>query len=328
MRIKKQLILIIIAILLVSSSAFVGFSEIIEKIYAVVNGELITYSELKSTEAELTRVLSQQYKGEELKQKVEEMKKNLLERLIEQKLILSYAKDKDYDVDNEVELIIKDLKKQNNINSDEELKAAIAAQGMDYEAWKNQIKDSRIQQKYVYDEIGSKIKIDNSAIMDYYKKNIKDYTIPPKITLNCIFLSKQNYLDPKALEEKKEAINEQLKKKPFEEVAKTYSELPGSENNYFLGEFKKGELDSRIEAAALPLKKGEYSGWIETDTGWYIVQLINLTESQLVEYKSVRENIENKLKQAEQEKRLKAYIEQLKKESYIKIYSQFDQDQG
>jgi peptidyl-prolyl cis-trans isomerase SurA len=325
MRIKKQLILTILAILLVSNGAFVGFSEIIEKIYAVVNGELITYSELKSTETELTQVLSQQYKGEELEQKVEEMKKTLLERLIEQKLILSYAKDKDYDVDSEVELILKDLKKQNNINSDEELKAAIASQGMDFDAWKNQIRDSRIQQKYIYDEIGAKIKVDNSAIMEYYKKNIDEYTIPPKISLNCIFLGKQNYLDPKALEEKKKTISEELKNKPFEEVAKTYSELPESENNYFLGEFKKGELDARIEEAALPLKKGEYSDWIETDTGWYIVQLINLTESQLVEYKSVREEIERKLRLAEQEKRLKGYIEQLKKDSYIKIYSQFDQ---
>ena len=326
MRIKKQLILTILAILLVSSSAFVGFSEIIEKIYAVVNGELITYSELKSTETELERVLSQQYKDEELTKKVEEMKKNLLERLIEQKLILSYAKDKNYDIDGEVELIIKDLKKQNNINSDEELKAAIASQGMDYESWKSQIRDSRIQQKYVQDEIGSKIKIDNSAIMDYYKKNIADFTIPPKLSLNCIFLGKQNYLDPKALEEKKQTISEALQKAPFEEVAKTYSELPGTEHNYFLGEFKKGELDASIEEASLALKKGEHSDWIETESGWYITQLINLTEPRLVEYKLVREEIDNRLKQAEQEKRLQGYMEQLKKESYIKIYDQFSQE--
>ena len=89
MRIKKQVILTLVAILLISSSTVVGHAELIEKIYAVVNGEIITYSELKSTEAELTRVLAQQYKGEELKKRVEEMKKNLLERLIEQTMILS-----------------------------------------------------------------------------------------------------------------------------------------------------------------------------------------------------------------------------------------------
>ena len=51
--------------------------------------------------------------------------------------------------------------------------------------------------------------------------------------------------------------------------------------------------------------------------------MINLTESQLVEYKSVREEIENRLKLAEQEKLLKEYVEQLKKESHIKIYEEY-----
>lgn len=323
MKIKKQLILTILTILLVSTWLSFGSSEIIEKIYAVVNGEIITYSELKSAEIEMTRLLSQQYEGEELEKQVEEMKKNLLGSMIEQKLILSYAKEKNYDLDGEVELIIKDIKKQNNINTDEELKAAIAAQGIDYDQWKNQLKQSRMQQRFIGEMIGPKIKVDSSTIMDYYKKNSKDYTIPAKISLNCIFLNKENYLDPNALEEKMKVIDEELKETPFEEVAKKYSELPGVDNNYFLGEFKKGELDARIEEVSFKLKKGEHSPWIETDNAWYITQMINLTEPQLVEYKLVREEIENKLKMAEQEKLLKEYLEQLKKESHIQIYEQF-----
>ncbi|UCH97294.1 MAG: hypothetical protein JSV88_10695, partial [Candidatus Aminicenantes bacterium] len=90
-----------------------------------------------------------------------------------------------------------------------------------------------------------------------------------------------------------------------------------------LGEFKKGELDAKIEEVSFKLKKGEHSPWIETENAWYITQMINLTEPQPVEYKSVREEIENKLKMAEQEKLLKEYLEQLKKESHIKIYEQF-----
>jgi peptidyl-prolyl cis-trans isomerase SurA len=323
MKIKKQLILTALTILLISSGPFFGFPEIIDKIFAVVNGEIITYSELKSAEIEMTRFLAQQYQGEELEKQVNEMKESLLNRLIEQKLILSYAKEKNYDVDGIVELIIKDIKKQNNINSDEELKAALASQGLDYEDWKKQLKETQIQQQFIQEKIGSKVKIDSSAIMEYFKKNIDDYTIPEKFTLNCIFLNKENYLAPSALKEKMKTIDAELETNSFEETAKKYSELPGEENNYFLGEFKKGELDARIEEASSQLKEGEHSGWIETENGFYIAQLVKRTESRLVEYKSVREEIENKLKMAEQERLLKEYIVQLKKESHIRIYEEF-----
>lgn len=323
MKIKKQLILTVLTILLVSSGPFFGFPKVIDKIFAVVNGEIITYAELKSAEIEMTRYLSQQYKDEELEKQIEEMKKNLLNRLIEQKLILSYAKDEDYDVDGILELIIKDIKKQNNINSDEELKAALASQGLDYEEWKKQLKETQIQQHFIREKIGSKINIDSSAIMDYYKKNIDDYTVPAKYSLNCIFLNKENYLAPSALKEKMKTIAAELQTNSFEETAKKYSELPGEENNYFLGEFKKGELDAKIEEASFQLKEGEHSGWIETDNGFYMTRLIKHTESKLVEYKLVREEIENKLKLAEQDKLLEKYIEQLKKESHIKIYEKF-----
>lgn len=323
MKIKKQLILTALTILLISSGPFFGFAEIIDKIFAVVNGEIITYSELKSAENEMTRFLAQQYEGEELEKQVNEMKKNLLNRLIEQKLILSYAKEEDYDVDGMVELIIKDIKKQNNINTDEELKAALASQGLDYDQWKKQLKETQVQQRFIQQQIGPKVKIDSSAIMEHYKKNINDYTIPAKFSLNCIFLNKENYLAPSALEEKKKTIDAELEKTSFEEIAKKYSELPSEDNKYFLGEFKQGELDAKIEDASFQLKEGEHSDWIVTENGFYMTQLIKRTESQLVEYKLVREEIENKLKMAEQEKLLKEYIEQLKKDSHIKIYEEF-----
>jgi parvulin-like peptidyl-prolyl isomerase len=323
MKIKKQLIMTALTILLISSGPFFGFPEIIDKIFAVVNGEIITYSELKSAENEMSRYLMQQYEGEELEKQVNEMKKNLLNRLIEQKLILSYAKDKDYDVDGIVELIIKDIKKQNNINTDEELKAALASQGLNYDQWKQQLKETQIQQQFIRDKVGSKVKIDSSTIMEYYKKNIIEYTIPEKFSLNCIFLSKENYLSSASLKEKMKTIDSELEMNTFIEIAKKYSELPSEDNNYFLGEFKKGELDANIEEASFKLKEGEHSGWIETETGFYITQLIKRTESKLVEYKLVREEIENKLKMAEQEKLLKEYIEQLKKESHIKILEEF-----
>jgi len=319
MKIKKQFILTILVFLLVS---WFGFSEVIEKIYAVVNGELITLSELKNAEIEMTRVIARQFKGEELTKEVEKMKKNLLDRLIDHKVLLSHAKDKNYEVDGDVEMLIKGVMKENDIKTDKELRSAIASQGMDYNEWKKQLKENRIQQMFIHEQIGSKINIDNSAIMEYFKRNVKDYTKPLKLSLNCIFLNKENYIDPNALEEKKKTIDAELKGAFFEEIAKKYSELPNPENKVYLGEFKKGELDAKIEEASLKLTKGRHTGWIETENGWYITQLMKIIPAALIEYKEVRDEILNKLRNEEQNKRLQEYIKELKKQSHIKIYQQ------
>jgi parvulin-like peptidyl-prolyl isomerase len=159
--------------------------------------------------------------------------------------------------------------------------------------------------------------------MEYYKKNIDKYTIPLQLSINCLFLNRENYNTDEDILEKKDNINSELNETNFKEVAKKYSELSNSEDNIFLGNFKKGELDNKIEEKALKLKNGEHSSWIETDSGWYIIQLISKTESKLIEYKKVREEIKNKLMRIEQEKELINLIERLKKESYIKIYKEF-----
>lgn len=301
-------------------------AEIIDKIYAVVNGELITYSELKNAEIEMSRAIQQQSPGsteEQLAAKIEEMKKNLLNQLIEQKLLLSLAKEKNYDVDAEIEMIIKDIKKQYNMKSDDELKDAIRSQGLDYNEWLKQLKDSSMQHRLIREEIGYKIKIDNAQIMDYYKSNTKEFTNPMELALDCIYLDKSKYIVPQALSEKKQAIDAELGTGNFEEVAKKYSQLQGAENNFFLGRFKEGELDAKLEEAAKTLKQGEHSPWVETDSGWYIILLKERKDPELLEYKMVRNDIENLLMAREQEVKIKEYLEQVKKDSLIKIYEEY-----
>lgn len=299
------------------------FPQLIEEIYAVVNDEIITYSELFNAKQQLINELKTKYKGKEFEEALKNNKQKLLDRIIEYKIILSKAKEKKYDVENDIKVIIKEIKKQNNFATDKELEEALKSQGLTMGKFKEQQKINRIQQRFIYEEAYSNVKIDNSDIMEYYKKNIDKYTIPLQLSINCLFLNRENFSTDEDILEKKDNINSELNETNFKEVAKKYSELSSSEDNIFLGNFKKGELDNKIEEKALKLKNGEHSSWIETDSGWYIIQLISKTESKLIEYKKVREEIKNKLMRIEQEKELINLIERLKKESYIKIYKEF-----
>lgn len=320
----------ILSIIVIITANLTGFAspapaELIEKIYAVVNGEIVTYSELKLAENEMARMIRQQFKNDEnmVKEKVAEMKKGLLQQLIEQKLVLSVAKEKNYDVEHEVEIIVKDIKKQNNMNSDDELKQAIQAQGMDYKEWRKQLKETSMQHRLIREEIGYKIKVDNSQIMAYYREHMDDFTKPREFSLNCIYLDKAQALNEAVLAETRLTIDAELQTGTFEEVAQKNSQLPGTENNYYLGSFKEGELDAKIEEAAIKTEIGKYSSWIETESGWYIIQVLERKEPELMEYKTVRGDIERAIQTREQNVLLKDYVEQLKKDSHIKIYEEY-----
>lgn len=317
-RISGILALLFVLAVLPSS---VAAANVIEEIYAIVNDEVISGSELRNFEIQMTRAMQAQYTGQKLTDALKEMKQNLLTMLIDEKVLQSKIKEKNYNVDADLELILQEIKKQNNMSSDDDLKRALKSEGIEFNDFKEQQRERRKQQRLIWDEIGSKIKIDNSQIMEYYRKNAAKYTIPEEISLNCIYLKTEG--DSEKLKKKKEQISAELKTGGFEDIAKKYSELSGTGDSMFLGKFKKGELNQKLEEAAQKLKKGEQSPWIETEKGWYVIQLKERTESRLTEYKNVRDEITEAIRQEIEQGKMKDYIQQLKKESYIKIYKQY-----
>jgi peptidyl-prolyl cis-trans isomerase SurA len=296
-------------------------AETVEEIYAIVNDEVITGSELRLFEAEMLRALRSQLQGEQLEQAIAEMKKGLLDRLIEQKLLMSKIKEKNYNVDSDVEMIIQDIKKQYDFASDEDLKNALRGEGIEFSAWKDQWRERRKQERLISEEVGPKIKVDNPQIMEYYRQHAEQYTIPAEFTLNGIFIAKGG--DVGKAREKMEQVNAELKPELFEQVAKQYSELPDAPSGSSMGKFKKGELDKVLEEAALKLKKGEVSGWLETEQGWYIVQLADFSAERLQEVKDVREEITQKLREEQQQAKLQEYVAQLRKDSYVRIVKEY-----
>ena len=125
------------------------------------------------------------------------------------------------------------------------------------------------------------------------------------------------------LKEKIKKIDQELKPDNFKKVAQEHSELMSSDNNIYLGEFKKGDLNEKIEAAAAKLEPGQHSSWIETDNGYYIVQLIKKTPPEMIPYKEVRESIQRSILEEKQQIELKKYIDKLKENSHIEILKKY-----
>ncbi len=303
---------ILIFLFFIAISAF--GSEVLERIVAIVNEDIITLSDIKKVDLNIKIALSARFQGKELEEKVEEARKTLLEDLIQRKLLLAKAKEDGMDVESETKMVIENILKENNLSSEKELEEIMKNEGINYNAWKEELKNNLLQQKVIRKYVDSNISVDNAEMLDYYRKHSEEFKEPEEVKLKGIFLE-----DKEGVEEKMKKIEEELKNKSFEDVASIYSEGPEKERRGELGKFKKGEMEKNLENHVFSMKVGDLSPWIKTSKGYYILKLEEKKEAKLKSFEEARDEILDKIIETKREPLLKKFFEELKAKSYIKI---------
>ncbi len=318
----NKLKLISFCVLIFSGVIVIKAQDTVEAIVAIVNDDVITLSDYKSAQELLYQSLQAQLQGEELENQYRLMLKDLLDKMVTELLLSQEAEKKGINVNEQLKMMIENIKNENNIGSDQELIQAFAQQGVDFNDWKEENIKMLLQQGVVYSEVGSSIVIDDSEIVNYYKQHPEQYTEPEEYTLQAVYISSEGKIEEE-IQGKKEEIQGKLDTgEDFNTVASEYSEGPEKESNGDLCSFKRGELAKSLEQAVEGLKAGELTPWIETPNGWYILKLKDRKESHLKEFDECRKGIEEKLFGERNQEKLQEYLQKLKKRSYIKILRQ------
>ncbi len=295
-----------------------GAADVVEEIVAVVNDDIITLTEYKNQRDAMISGLRQQLQGEELAKEIENVKTKLLEKMITDILLLQEAKAKSLNVNEQVRMSIDNIKAQNNLQSDDDLRRALQQQGLTFEAWRKQLEEQLLIQGVVFTEVDRSIVMDDSEIIQYYRAHPAEFTLPREYKLRAI------YLAPAArsaaeIESRKKEIADRLATESFEAVAKALSDPPLNENGGDLGKFKKGELEKSLEDAVDKLAVGEMTPWIETKNGFNLLKVEERQESRLQPFDEVKKNVEERLFNEKKQKKLDVYMKTLREKSYVKI---------
>jgi len=280
---KKPISLLMIGIFVFAAP---GRAEVVNRIVATVDDEPITLYELKNFgkgPGGQRDLLGSQGGGAGVSDK------DILEVLIMNKLVgkeveAQGLKAKDADIDNYVERI----KAQGNLD-DEQLKAALAKQGMTMESYRQQISQEIERALLINREIGSHVNVTPQDVERYYKEHSDEYSQSQdeQVRIRHIFLPLSPAASP---EEEKEAVSQiqDIRKRAvggedFASLADTYSRGPGAGQGGDLGFFKKGQMAKEIEEVAFPLKAGEISEPFRTNAG---VHLLKVEEHTVPEQKA------------------------------------------
>jgi peptidyl-prolyl cis-trans isomerase SurA len=247
----------------------------------------------------------------------------VLNELINQKLADQELKQQNISVsEREVDSTIERLKESRRI-TDEELREALADEGISYEEYRKQTKQQLLRARLVNREVRSKIVITEQDIKDYYDQHIVEYTGEKKYHLRNIFIRSSSMAtdaERRSARNSMETILAELKTgKPFNTVEEIEIESGQRLEGGDLGEFKLEDLSPHLREAIEKMNTGEFTPVIEESFGYQIVYVEKVTESVGKSLAEASSEIEDNLFNQIIDQKYQAWLQTLKDRSHIKI---------
>src|SRR5258708_13707338 len=265
--------------------ALMGEGKVVEEIIARVNNEIITSSELEKAPSIALEEAQQECSGrctpEQLQVAVEDRQKFALRDLIDQSLLAHRGKDMGVNVEGDVVKQLDQVRIQNKLESMEKLESAVTKEGLNWDDFKNNIRNKLLTQEVIRREVGSHITIGRDDAMKYYEAHKKDFVKPEQGALRAIQISTTGKTDSELPNLKKKA-DDMLRRikdgEDFATLAKRFSDGSTAQQGGYLGISKRGELSKQLEDQVFAMKKNQLTDVIETKQGYLILQVLERYE--------------------------------------------------
>ncbi len=255
--------------------------ELIDRIIAVVNNDVISLSDLNQVIGPMLAAYSQQ-KGQALSDEERaELVKKAIDQLVEKKLIEQKAKEFDIKVtDKDIDRSVEEVLQRNNLTL-EQLKEILKKDGSSFEDYRKMLQSEILMSKVVAREVRSKVTITEKDIQDYYGQGVKSQSQDKpgeRVRIQQIFIA----ITPETTAKQAEKLTRQLEDirakivagEDFGQLAVKYSQDASAKEGGDMGYFGRGELLPLVENAAFNMQAGEVSSVIRTPVGIHIIKVV------------------------------------------------------
>lgn len=299
-------------------------AELIDRVVASVNDEIITLSDLKHFKHKLeTDGLTDPLlvPDEETKRLLINDPKRLLDALVDEKILNSQVKKLNLTATIErVEQEIRSITDKNGLTR-EQLKEAIRLKGIDFSEYQDYLKTSLEHHDLIQKEVVSTIKIsEDDVTAEYLNRHANGAKQVFEYTLDHIVVHPSD-------SEKTESVLKLLMDKlvsgvEFNQVSDLMSENSGIEFGGRFGEFKFNELSKSMRDGLEKLGVGDFSKPIKIGPNYHIFKVTKMKAIPDPRTESERNQIRSELYQAAYNKQIKAWLEKLHEEVSIRINNQ------
>jgi len=315
----KKICILILTVFLIAGFLKAEFSD---RILVKVNDEIILQSELDET----VELIKTQYKMLGKNYNESELNSKTLNEMIEQKLIITMARDEKIEVSDDavndrVNEFIDSLR--NKFSSEEEFESALLKEGISYPDFRLKL-ESQVRDKLIYDKVKqkkqqefiSKAAVSDEDIRKYYEENKETFKINDEMNLAQIFFDKSKGSPVELKKKAEETVKKLLAGEDFNNLLKTLSQEDGV-NGGALGWVDTTQMDKKIRTALSNAKKGKIVGPVETEDGFHILKIIDLKKGKIQELSEIKEKIRVKIIESKIEKMWKEWIDKVRQQAYI-----------
>jgi peptidyl-prolyl cis-trans isomerase SurA len=314
-RFKLTILILYLLMLSVASDAAV----LLDRVVAVVNKEVITWSELykmmENEAADQVRAL----KEEERLKIFKDSEAAFLEKLIDIKLQIHEARRLGLDVTTEeVTEAVENIKKKYSL-TDNALEESLKKEGLSFEGYKKRLSEQIVISKVVSQQIRNKVVVSEEEVKKYMEANKESFTDGETFKIKQIFLGRpKDDADIKVIEDRASIIIQRLKAgEDFSLLAEEYSEDPSGKLGGDLGFIKKSQMAKEFIDALNSMKVGEFSNPFWTEKGLHIIKLEEKVAEQSTD--EARESVLKQLTESQFSERYKSWIKGLREKAYIVI---------
>lgn len=301
-------------------SPFVRGQEVLDGIAAVVNTDVVTFSQVRELVGPKEKQARETLKGEMLVEKIKEIRLAAINDLIDRALILQEFKTKgfsipDYMIDEKIQEIIRE-----SFGGDRQaFLRTLSAQGFSLEKFRDFQKDTVIVQEMRRQATKGATTVSDAKILEYYKAHAEEYGTPEEIKLRMIVIrgGVENDSRRKMIEEIRGKI---VAGAEFGDLARMYSD--GSEQEAYgdVGWINRKHFNEALTKVAFALKPGQMSQVVELSGSYYLLLCEAKKQASSRPLKEVRGEIEKALLGSERQKQQQEWLAKLRKKAYIKLY--------
>ncbi len=298
-------------------------AEVVDGIAAVVNGDIITYSQVRALVVPREKVLRSQFTGADLVKQIKETREAALKDLIDRQLIIQSFKKENYQIpDHFVDQRLHEIINENFGGDRNTFIKTLEAQNYTI----GEFKKMETERMIVQAMRGKNVKRDTvaspSKIDEYYKAHRQELTSKEQVKLRMIMIPAHandgNAAGQKSMAE--EILSKLAGGAEFDRMAQIYSEDSSRDLGGDWGWIDRKTLAPPLEKAAFNLPVGRVSSIVAFSGNYYILKVEEKKGGSTPTLASMRDEIEKKLLQEEAQKLQEKWIASLRSKAYIRTF--------
>ena len=298
-------------------------AEVVDGIAAVVNGEVLTMSQVRMVTGPRERLLRQQFQGEELQKQIKQVREAALKDLIDRQLIVQAFKKEQYSLpDYFVEQRMQEIIRENFGGDRNTFIKTLQAQNYSLSEFKKDEFEKIIVQAMRGKNVKPTVAASPVKVEEFYRKHREDFTSKEEIKLRLIMIPSRSYegnaASQKAMAE--EILSKLANGADFERMAQMYSEDTTRDVGGDWGWIERKTLAPQLEKVAFNLPTKKISNIVELGGNYYILRVDEKRGGVTKPLAEVRDEVEKKLMQEESLRLQENWLAGLRQKATIRTF--------